>query len=160
MGEPTAYAYTQRHDNLEAIYRKLGERVDKTDVMALLKQLHRIVNQAIETAQPGADQREALKRASRHLMAALPQALARMPMWTEPTETSERWCSQPRKQPADARPTPFPQRHGLWERPVAATAHNSNDAGLSTSRGAMESHACPMLCWTQAAWPDGPRSIG
>jgi type I restriction enzyme R subunit len=59
MGEPSAYAYAQRHDNLEAIYRKLGERVDKADVMALLKELHRIVNLSIETAQPGADEREA-----------------------------------------------------------------------------------------------------
>jgi type I restriction enzyme R subunit len=30
MGEPSAYAYAQRHDNLEAIYRKLGERIDKS----------------------------------------------------------------------------------------------------------------------------------
>jgi type I restriction enzyme R subunit len=59
MGEPSAYAYAERHDNLEAIYRKLGERVDKADVMALLKELHRLVNLSIETAQPGADEREA-----------------------------------------------------------------------------------------------------
>ncbi len=59
MGEPSAYAYAERHDNLEAIYRKLGERVDKADVMALLKELHRIVNLSIETTQPGSDEREA-----------------------------------------------------------------------------------------------------
>ena len=45
--EPSAYAYAERHDNLEAIYKKLEERRDTADVTALLKELHRIVNEAI-----------------------------------------------------------------------------------------------------------------
>jgi type I restriction enzyme R subunit len=58
--EPTAYAYAERHDNIEAIYKKLTERRDTADVTALLKELHRIVNEAIRTQQPGDDQAEGL----------------------------------------------------------------------------------------------------
>jgi type I restriction enzyme R subunit len=46
--EPSALAYAERHDNIEAIYKKLTERRDTADISDLLKQLHRIVNQAIE----------------------------------------------------------------------------------------------------------------
>lgn len=35
------------HDNIEAIYKKLEERRDTADVTSLLKELHRIVNEAI-----------------------------------------------------------------------------------------------------------------
>ena len=52
--EPTAYAYAERHDNIEAIYKKLEERRDTADVTDLLKELHRIVNEAIRVAEPGA----------------------------------------------------------------------------------------------------------
>ena len=45
--EPTAFAYAERHDNIEAIYKKLTERRDTADVTELLKELHRIVNEAI-----------------------------------------------------------------------------------------------------------------
>ena len=58
--EPTAFAYAERHDNIEAIYKKLTERRDTADVTELLKQLHRIVNEAIRTQVPGADQSEGL----------------------------------------------------------------------------------------------------
>ncbi|MDF1730799.1 MAG: type I restriction endonuclease subunit R [Minwuia sp.] len=58
--EPSAFAYAERHDNLEAIYKKLTERRDTADVTALLKELHRIVNEAIRTQAPGDDQAEGL----------------------------------------------------------------------------------------------------
>jgi hypothetical protein len=50
----------ERHDNIEAIYKKLTERRDTADVTALLKELHRIVNEAIRTQLPGEDQAEGL----------------------------------------------------------------------------------------------------
>lgn len=58
--EPSALAYAERHDNLEAIYKKLQERRDRADVTDLLKELHRIVNEAIRAAAPGADHAEGL----------------------------------------------------------------------------------------------------
>lgn len=58
--EPTVYAYAERHDNIEAIYKKLTEHRDTADVTDLLKQLHRIVNAAILTADVGSDQAEGL----------------------------------------------------------------------------------------------------
>lgn len=58
--EPSAWAYAERHDNIEAIYKKLTERRDTADVTALLKELHRIVNEAIRTEAPGEDQAEGL----------------------------------------------------------------------------------------------------
>ncbi len=58
--EPSAFAFAERHDNLEAIYRKLTERRDTADVTELLKALHRIVNEAIRTRAPGDDQAEGL----------------------------------------------------------------------------------------------------
>ena len=61
LTEPSAYAYAERHDNIEAIYKKLTERRDTADVTALLKELHRIVNEAIRTQEPGDDQAEGLR---------------------------------------------------------------------------------------------------
>jgi type I restriction enzyme R subunit len=58
--EPTSFAYAERHDNVEAIYKKLTERRDTADVTELLKALHRIVNEAIRTQAPGEDQAEGL----------------------------------------------------------------------------------------------------
>ena len=58
--EPSAYSYAERHDNIEAIYKKLTERRDTADVTELLKELHRIVNEAIRTQAPGNDQAEGL----------------------------------------------------------------------------------------------------
>ena len=49
--EPMAFTYAVRHDNIEAIYKKLEERRDLADVTELLKELHRIVNAAISTEQ-------------------------------------------------------------------------------------------------------------
>jgi type I restriction enzyme R subunit len=45
--EPAAFTYAERHDNIEAIYKKLEERRDTADVTELLKELHRIVNSAV-----------------------------------------------------------------------------------------------------------------
>ena len=59
--EPSAYVYAERYDNIEAIYKKLSERRDMSDVTGLLKELHRIVNQAILTQKPGDDQAEGLQ---------------------------------------------------------------------------------------------------
>jgi type I restriction enzyme R subunit len=50
-GEPAAYAYAERHDNIEKISKKLNERRDNSNVTDILKQLHRIVNEAIDEAQ-------------------------------------------------------------------------------------------------------------
>jgi type I restriction enzyme, R subunit len=58
--EPAAFAYAERHDNIEAIYKKLTERRDTADVTELVKELHRIVNEAIRTQAPGEDQAEGL----------------------------------------------------------------------------------------------------
>ncbi|MBI2840456.1 MAG: type I restriction endonuclease subunit R [Acidobacteria bacterium] len=58
--EPSALAYAERHDNIEAIYRKLQDRRDTSDVTELLKELHRIVNEAIRAAAPGVDHAEGL----------------------------------------------------------------------------------------------------
>ena len=58
--EPTAFSYAERHDNVEAIYKKLSERRDTADVTELLKELHRIVNEAIRTREPGDDQAKGL----------------------------------------------------------------------------------------------------
>ena len=58
--EPSALAYAERHDNIEAIYKKLTERRDTADVTELLKEFHRIVNEAIRTQLPGEDQTEGL----------------------------------------------------------------------------------------------------
>ena len=58
--EPTVFAYAERHDNIEAIYKKLTERRDTADVTELLKELHRIINEAIRTQTVGGDQAEGL----------------------------------------------------------------------------------------------------
>jgi type I restriction enzyme, R subunit len=60
LTEPTAYAFAERHDNIEAVYKKLTERRDTADVTALLKELHRIVNEAVRTQEPGDDQAKGL----------------------------------------------------------------------------------------------------
>ena len=58
--EPSAFAYAERHDNIEAIYKKLTERRDTADVTELLKELHRIVNEAIRTQSLGEDEADGL----------------------------------------------------------------------------------------------------
>jgi len=54
--EPSALRYAARHDDIEAIYKKLQERRDTADITEVLKELHRIVNQAIAASGPGGDQ--------------------------------------------------------------------------------------------------------
>jgi len=56
--EPSVFAYAERHDNIEAIYKKLEERRDTADVTELLKELHKIVNEAVRTQGAGDDQRD------------------------------------------------------------------------------------------------------
>lgn len=58
--EPSAFIYAERHDNIEAIYKKLQEKRDTADVTDLLKELHRIVNDAIRAQALGEDQAEGL----------------------------------------------------------------------------------------------------
>ncbi len=53
--EPGALAYAERHDHIESIYKKLQERRDTADVTEVLKELHRIVNEAIRASTPGDD---------------------------------------------------------------------------------------------------------
>jgi type I restriction enzyme R subunit len=56
--ERAAFAYAERHDNIEAIYKTLEERRDTVDVTELLKELHKIVNEAIRAQNLGEDQRK------------------------------------------------------------------------------------------------------
>ena len=58
--EPSAFAYAERHDNIEAIYKKLEEKRDTADVTEVLKELHQIVNEAIRAQEPGEDHAEGL----------------------------------------------------------------------------------------------------
>ena len=58
--ELTASTYAERHDNIEVVYKKLTGRRDTADVTELLKELHRIVNEAIRAQTPGDDQTEGL----------------------------------------------------------------------------------------------------
>jgi type I restriction enzyme, R subunit len=60
LTEPSAQPYFERHDNIEAIFKKLTERRETADVTELLKELHRIVNEAIRAAGPGDDRAEGL----------------------------------------------------------------------------------------------------
>jgi type I restriction enzyme R subunit len=59
--EPSIFSYAERHDNIEAIYKKLNERRDNADVTEVLKALHRIVNEAIRAQAPGGDHAEGLR---------------------------------------------------------------------------------------------------
>src|SRR2546430_2620504 len=59
--EPSAFAYAERHDNVEAIYKKLQERRDTADVTELLKERYKIVNESIRAQAPGKDHAEGLK---------------------------------------------------------------------------------------------------
>lgn len=60
LTEHAAYVYAERHDNIEAIYKKLSERRDTADVTELLKVLQQIVNDAIKAQGPGADMAEGM----------------------------------------------------------------------------------------------------
>ena len=56
LPEPSALVFAERHDNIEAIYRKLQEKRDTADVTDVLKAIHRIV------IMPSAPQRPAPTR--------------------------------------------------------------------------------------------------
>lgn len=58
--EPSVFRYAERHDNIEAIYKKLEERRDTSDVTEVLKELHRIVNEAVAAAGAEAGHTEGL----------------------------------------------------------------------------------------------------
>jgi len=58
--EPSALEYAERHDNIEAIYKKLEEKRDTADVTSVLKELHKIVNEAIRAQGVGDDHAEGL----------------------------------------------------------------------------------------------------
>ncbi len=58
--EPSVFGFAERHDNIEAIYKKLEEKRDTADVTDVLKELHKIVNEAIRAQEPGDDQAEGL----------------------------------------------------------------------------------------------------
>jgi len=58
--EPSIHPYYIRHDNLEAIYKKLQENRDTANVTEVLKQLHLIVNEAIRTQGAGQDHAEGI----------------------------------------------------------------------------------------------------
>ena len=58
--EPSAFAYAERHDNIDTIYKKLEERRDTSDVTDVLKELHRIINEAIQTQGHGTDHADGL----------------------------------------------------------------------------------------------------
>jgi type I restriction enzyme, R subunit len=58
--EPSSYAFAERHDNIETIYKKLEEKRDTADVTEVLKELHKIVNEAIRAQEPGEDHAEGL----------------------------------------------------------------------------------------------------
>ncbi len=48
-GEPAVITFAERRDNIETIWRKLDERRDDADVTDILKELHRLVGEAIRT---------------------------------------------------------------------------------------------------------------
>ncbi|HVC96888.1 MAG TPA: type I restriction endonuclease [Pirellulales bacterium] len=58
--EPSVIMYAERHDNIEAIYKKLEEKRDTADVTKVLKEPHLIVNAAIRAAGPGEDHADGL----------------------------------------------------------------------------------------------------
>jgi type I restriction enzyme, R subunit len=58
--EPSVFQFAERRDNIEAIYRKLEEKRDTADVTEVLKEIHKIVNEAIRTQGAGEDQAEGL----------------------------------------------------------------------------------------------------
>lgn len=56
--EPSVNLYAHRHDDIEAIYKKLSELQDASNITDVLKALHRIVNEAIRTMAPADDRGE------------------------------------------------------------------------------------------------------
>ena len=58
--EPSVYQFAERRDDIEAIYNKLLQKRTVADVSDVLKELHKIVNEAIGTSGPGDDHAEGL----------------------------------------------------------------------------------------------------
>ena len=58
--EPSVFAYAERHDSIEVIYKKLQEKRDTADVTEVLKELHKIVNEAIRAQGSVEDHTEGL----------------------------------------------------------------------------------------------------
>ena len=56
VADSAAHTFAIRRDNIEAIYKKLQEQVDHADVHELLKEMHKIVNQAIQAQNIGEDE--------------------------------------------------------------------------------------------------------
>ena len=101
--EPTVHLYAERHDNIEAIYKKLSEKRDDADISDLLKVLHRIVNEAFKAAAPGEDQA---------------QGLTVEPVPHRPGKAARRVCQQGQA-----------QGHGDRRHPIAAGAQAGLAAG-------------------------------
>jgi len=53
----SAWAYAERHDNIEAIYKKIEEKRDTADVTRCAQELHHDRHEAIRAQEPGEDQR-------------------------------------------------------------------------------------------------------
>lgn len=58
--EPSVYQFAERRDNIEAVYKKLVQKRQVADVTDVLRELHKIVNEAIDTEGPGDDHTDAL----------------------------------------------------------------------------------------------------
>ena len=58
LTERAVYAFAERHDNIEAIYKKLQERRNAADITDVLKALQQIVNDAIRAEIPEVKLRE------------------------------------------------------------------------------------------------------
>src|SRR5262249_5902764 len=59
--EQSVFTYAERHDNIEAIYKKLEERRDTAGVTEMVKEMHRIFKERIRAPAPGEDHAEGLR---------------------------------------------------------------------------------------------------
>lgn len=60
IGEPSLYVYALRIDNIDAIYKKLIQKREVSDVTDILRELQRIVNEAIRAQGVGDDHAEGI----------------------------------------------------------------------------------------------------
>lgn len=58
--EPTVHQFAVRRDNVEVILKKVQQKRSVADITNVLKELHKIVNEAISTQGPGGDHAEGL----------------------------------------------------------------------------------------------------
>lgn len=61
IGEPMINSYAVRHDNIETIYKKLIQKREVSDITDILRELQRIVSEAIRAQGSGDDQAEGIK---------------------------------------------------------------------------------------------------